>query len=132
MCLDFIRKRLFQGDFMKLIISLIVSSFLMNSVCFGKTVLTCKPVANDGFVKSLILFKDGDIYRAKMETAMQDGVVDVQLNTPMITPTSTNYTLVEDHDLKVTLVTYEKNAVVLTESIYDASEPTTVQFLKCK
>ncbi|MBC7466369.1 MAG: hypothetical protein H7256_10285 [Bdellovibrio sp.] len=117
---------------MKLIISLIVSSFLMNSVCFGKTVLTCKPVANDGFVKSLILFKDGDIYRAKMETAMQDGVVDVQLNTPMITPTSTNYTLVEDHDLKVTLVTYEKNAVVLTESIYDASEPTTVQFLKCK
>ena len=67
-----------------------------------------------------------------MESVIEDGVVDIQIKTPVVTKTATKYILVEDHDFKMTLATFGKKAVVLSESIYDASEPTDVEFLNCK
>lgn len=107
-------------------------SILVTSTAFAGTLLTCKQTAKDSFVKSLVLIKNGDSFSAKMESVIEDGVIDIQIKTPVVTATSTNYILVEDHDLKVTLSTYGKKAVVLTESVDDASEPTHVEFLTCK
>jgi len=116
---------------MKLFLTFIFSTTIA-ATGLAETLLTCKPTSKEGFIKSLVLMKTGDTYSAKMESVMEDGVVDVQLKAPEVTVTATKYILIQDHDLRVTLATYGKRAVVLTESIYDASEPTGVEFLNCR
>lgn len=100
----------------------------------GLTILSCVSGGAEGsMVKTLELEKNvGSGFTAKMESAFEDGVVTIDIPTATKTASSTQYVLMHDHDLLMTLATYEKQAVVFYQSTYDCDQNVNIEFLLCK
>jgi hypothetical protein len=109
-------------------------SLVTASTAFATPILTCKSSGAGGaMIKSLVLEKgQGPGYVVKMESAFEDGVVETKIPSGISTPVSTQYALKEDHDLKMTLVAYGQQAVVLYQSTDGSDSQVNVEFLKCK
>jgi hypothetical protein len=112
-----------------LIISLATTSAMANT-----TLLDCVSSGAEGsMVTTLVLEKnDGSGFTAKMESAFEDGVVEFQIPSSTQTAASTQYVLKHDHDLLMTLATYQKQAVVFYQSTDGSDQSVNVEFLLCK
>lgn len=102
---------------------------------FANTViLDCKSAgAERSKVQSLVLEKnDGPGFTAKMESSFEDGVVEFQIPSATESGASTQYVLKRDHDLLMTLATYNNQAAVFYQSTDGSDQGVEVEFLSCK
>lgn len=120
---------------MKSVLCFLTAFALGTPAAFANTpILDCTSAGADGSkVKSLVLEKnEGQGFTAKMESSFEDGVVEFQIPSATEVGASTQYVLKRDHDLLMTLATYNNQAVVFYQSTDGSDQSVEVEFLNCK